>query len=148
MKITVERFEHNEDETISRVYLDGVYQCFALEDQYRLVKVAGDTRIPSGTYRVTLRLVGGKNATYSKKYPTWHKGMLWVRDVPGFEYILIHQGNTDKDTEGCLLLGTKRGILNGRQAVLESAIAYKRFYLKVIKAFESGEEINIEYIDK
>jgi hypothetical protein len=147
MKITVERFEHNADETISRVYLDGVYQCFALEDQYRTVKVAGDTRIPAGTYRVTLRLVGGKNATYAKKYD-WHRGMLWIRDVPSFEYILIHQGNTDKDTEGCLLLGTKRGILNGRQAVLESAIAYKRFYLKVIKAFENNDEITIVYKDK
>ena len=34
-----------------------------------------------------------------------HKGMLWVRDVPGFEYILIHTGNTDEHTSGCLIVG-------------------------------------------
>ena len=39
------------------------------------------------------------------KYGDMHKGMLWVRDIPGFEYILIHTGNTDEHTSGCLLVG-------------------------------------------
>ena len=78
---------------------------YTLEDEYRKEKVMHETRVPPGTYNVTLRLVGGFHAKYSKRHEGMHKGMLWVRDIPGFEYILIHTGNTDEHTSGCLLVG-------------------------------------------
>jgi hypothetical protein len=78
-----------------------------------------------------------------------HKGMLWVRDVPGFEYILIHTGNTDEHTAGCLLLGDSQqsnfGSSNG--FIGSSVTAYKRVYPFIQKALSSGEQVSITYID-
>jgi hypothetical protein len=106
MKITVDRFISDSDSTISHIYIDGSYECFGLEDEYREEKVPKETRIPAGTYKVGVRTVGRLHGKYSKRFPKFHKGMLHILDVPNFEYILIHCGNTDDQTEGCLLVGS------------------------------------------
>ena len=125
------------------------FLCYTLEDEYREDKVAGETRIPAGTYRVTLRTTGGFHGRYVKKYGQMHKGMLWVRDVPNFEYILIHTGNTDEHTAGCLLLGDSQqanfGSSNGM--VGSSVNAYKRVYPPIAAALEGDEEVTITYTD-
>ncbi len=90
MKLLVERFASDKDATISAIYLDNVFQCFGLEDEYREEKVASETRIPAGSYKVGLRTTGGFHARYEKRFSDIHQGMLHVQDVPGFEFILIH----------------------------------------------------------
>ena len=77
-----------------------------------------ETCIPEGEYEIKLRTVGGFNERYTKKYPTMHRGMLWLQDVPGFEYILIHQGNTDEHTSGCLIVGDTQQDLDVSLTVL------------------------------
>ena len=108
MKLEVIRYHTSDDYTLGML-LDVTegrkFLCYTLEDEYREEKVMHETRIPDGTYKITLRKVGGFHGRYEKKYGDMHKGMLWVRDVPGFEYILIHTGNTDEHTSGCLLVG-------------------------------------------
>ena len=78
-----------------------------------------------------------------------HKGMLWVRDVPNFEYILIHTGNTDEHTAGCLLLGnTQQTNFGSSDGFVGSSVnAYKRVYPKIAKALVEGEEVTITYTD-
>lgn len=78
-----------------------------------------------------------------------HKGMLWVREVPNFEYILIHTGNTDEHTAGCLLVGDTQKINFGESDgfVGSSTAAYKRIYPPIAKALEDGEEVTITYVD-
>ncbi len=138
MKIDVVRFEFGKDETLSKVYIDGIFICYAIEDETRAVKVKGETAIPEGTYKVGLR--------HSPKFsPKTGHGMLWVKDVPGFEFILIHTGNTDDDTEGCLILGNRIGQLNGQRAVLDSSVAYRRLYPIVSQAIHEGKEVTITY---
>jgi hypothetical protein len=125
------------DETSGRKFL-----AYTLEDEHREVKVAGETRIPAGTYNITLRKVGGFHSKYSTKYGSMHKGMLWVRDVPGFEYILIHTGNTDEHTAGCLLVGNTsdyKGIIGS------SVDAYKRIYPAIAKVLTDGGSVEITY---
>ena len=146
MKITVTRIKSDREATISTVEIDGKFQCFGLEDEYRENKVPGETRIPVGSYDITVRKVGGFHNRYSKKFPNHHKGMLWVRDVPNFEYILIHIGNTDDNTAGCLLVG-KNGNTSGELSVGNSTGAYKELYAKVIDAAINGD-LTIEYLDK
>ena len=107
MKLKVIRYHSTEDYTLGMLLnvSKGVeFLAYTLEDEHRDVKVKGETRIPAGRYQVTLRTEGGFHSKYSEKYKEMHKGMLWLRDVPGFEYILIHTGNTDEHTAGCLFI--------------------------------------------
>lgn len=146
MKLTVVRIKSDRDATLSTIFIDGRFQCFGLEDEYRENKVPGETRIPAGEYSITVRKVGGFHNRYSRKFPNHHQGMLWVRDVPNFEYILIHIGNTDDNTAGCLLVG-KNGNTSGELTVGNSTGAYKALYAKVIDSAIAGK-LTIEYLDE
>jgi hypothetical protein len=94
-----------------------------------------------------LRKVGGYHTKYSKRFSDIHIGMLHVLDVPNFEYILIHCGNTDEHTAGCLLVGdsqennqiTKDGFIG------KSTQAYKRIYPDIANAIDCGEDVTITY---
>jgi hypothetical protein len=145
MKLEVIRYHTSDDYTLGML-LDVTegrkFLCYTLEDEYREEKVMHETRIPDGTYKITLRKVGGFHGRYEKKYGDMHKGMLWVRDVPGFEYILIHTGNTDEHTSGCLLVGNSSDY---KGFVGSSVNAYKRVYPSIAAALESEEEVTITY---
>ena len=152
MKLEVLRFSSENDSTNGLLFdvTDGRrFLCYTLEDEHRKEKEYGETRVPAGTYNITLRTVGGFHGRYLKKYGEMHKGMLWVRDVPNFEYILIHTGNTDEHTAGCLIIGNSQqanfGSSNG--FVGSSVDAYKRVYPPIAEALEKGEEVKITYID-
>ncbi len=146
MHLIVERITSDQNSTLSIVFIDGVFQCFGIEDEFRINKIAGETRIPAGLYKLGVRSEGGFHSRYSNKFPRIHKGMLQIMDVPGFEYILIHIGNTDKDTAGCLVVGenalTSNAIRNS-----SSTAAYIDLYEKVIDFALKGE-VTIEYIDR
>lgn len=145
MLITVDRFTSNEEATGSIVSVDGWFQCFGLEDEHRTEKVWGETRIPAGVYKVGVRTEGGFHNRYSTRFSDMHRGMLQVLNVPGFEHILIHVGNTDDDTAGCLLVGS--GIECSSSIVLRnSTSAYKRMYRKVIDAAIAGN-LHIRFRD-
>ena len=144
MKLTVLRYNSESDYTDGLLFIDDKFECYTLEDESRTEKVYGETCIADGTYPIELRTVGGFNDRYLKKFGSdFHKGMLWVKDVPNFEYILIHIGNTDDDTAGCLLVGTTADKNKG--FIGASTGAYKDLYPKVLEALQRGEEVNITY---
>ncbi len=145
MLISVTRIKSDVNATLSVVAVNGRFVCFGLEDEYRARKVPGETRILAGNYRVTLRTVGGFHGRYTKKFGAFHRGMLWVRDVPGFEYILIHIGNSEKDTAGCLLVGLNAST-HPSLYVGNSTGAYKRLYALVVDAAQAND-LRIEYVD-
>lgn len=149
MKLDVIRTQFGEDATNGILLIDGVFECFTLEDQVRDgEKVMSETAIPLGEYEVKFRTVGGYDARYQKKYgTTWHKGMLELQDVPNFKYILIHTGNTDEHTAGCLLVGeTQQDLDRGKDGFVGgSGDAYKKMYPKVRDALLNGEKVTIKY---
>ncbi len=145
MNITVERIKSDNDATLSLVYIDGTFECFGIEDEFRKEKIANETRIPSGVYNIGVRTVGGFNNRYTAKFPDFHKGMLQVLNVPNFEYILIHIGNTDDDTAGCLVVG-ENAHTSGAIKNSSSTNAYKKLYKKVIEHALLGE-VTIKYVD-
>lgn len=130
MKIKVERFFDNGHETLGRLYVNGQFRCFTLEDTFRAKKVKHETRIPAGTYEVRLRKFGGFHSQYSGRFPTIHKGMLELVNVPGYDGILIHIGNHKDDTSGCLLTGVSYQIENKtkRATLQNSTAAYIMLY--------------------
>ncbi len=148
MKIIVDRFKSNSDATLSNVMIDGGFECYGLEDQYREVKVANETRIPAGTYDIKLRAAGGLHAKYCKAdwCKDWHQGMLHLQDVPDFTWIYIHPGNTDEHTSGCLLVGDQANEFN-TLTISKSRPAYEYLYKKIVAAVAAGEVVTIEFID-
>lgn len=97
--------------THGTLFLDGLFECYTLEDAVRPagVKVPGKTAIPAGQYSVEV--------TFS---PRFQALLPLVKDVPGYAGIRIHAGNTERDTEGCILVGkdrTSRQILHSRVAL-------------------------------
>lgn len=147
MIMKVNRFVSDDDSTISDVLIDGVKECYGLEDEYREEKKVGETRIPAGIYRVGVRTVGGFHNRYSKRFADIHQGMLHILNVPNFEYILIHCGNTDEHTEGCLLVGREGITTPGDMMVTHSTAAYRAFYPKVIDA-ALNDDLMIEFVDR
>ncbi len=145
MKLLLRRFSTSGDDTLGILHVDDVWQCYTLEDEARTVKVFGETRIPDGIYKIILRTVGGFHKRYTKRYPDMHKGMLWLQDVPNFEYILIHTGNRDDDTAGCILVGSNANdntVDEGR--IGGSRDAYRKMYPAIAKAILDGEDVEIE----
>ena len=153
MKLKVLRFSSQKDSSSGLLFLEtdlGLeFLCYTLEDEARVLKVKGETRVPNGIYKLELRTEGGFHEKYKKKYGGFHKGMLHVTNVPNFEYILIHTGNTDEHTAGCLLVGDSQenNVIIKDGFVGKSVNAYKRIYPNISKAIIKGESVTIEYID-
>jgi hypothetical protein len=153
MKYEVLRISSGKDSTSGMLFEINngkrTFLAYTLEDEQRDVKVWGETRIPAGTYKLKLRTEGGFHTRYSGKYGAFHKGMIHVQDVPGFEYILWHTGNTDEHTAGCLILGNTQ--TNNRIAkdgfIGSSVDAYKFVYPRVAAAIEAGLDVEVTYID-
>ena len=147
MKLDVVRTQFGEDATNGMLFINGVFECFTLEDEVRNVKVHSETAIPLGEYEIKLRTEGGFHTKYTSRYGSMHKGMLWLQDVPGFTWILIHTGNTDQHTAGCLLLGeTQQDLDKGKDGFVGgSGDAYKKAYPKIAEAILNGEKVTIKY---
>ena len=142
MDLTLERFGFGLDSTLGIFLVDGLHECFGLEDERRLVKVPGETCIPTGRYEVRLRTDGSRHEKYLTRFPRIHVGVLELMDVPNFTAIQIHPGNDDDDTAGCLLPGRYPVILpDGEFKVATSTEAYLRLYGKVVEAFDRGEGV-------
>lgn len=140
MRLQLKRVAPRETYTIGRLYIDGEYLCDTLEDRVRPrgVKVYAETAIPAGTYRVTMKV-------YSRKFGArpayaWCRGRLpRLVDVPLFEGILIHAGNTERHTAGCILVG--RNTIVGR--LTESMETLKKLWKRLDDADKRGEPISI-----
>ena len=145
-KLKLIRFKHSKHETQGMLLWDVPgkdlgFLCFTIEDEHRDQKVKHHTRIPEGIYKLDLRRFGGFHARYQERYGAqWHKGMIEVKDVPGFTDILIHCGNTEKDTSGCILVGDSLspGFLGS------SRDAYNRIYPRVRDLILGGKEVILE----
>jgi len=147
MKLTVVRTQFGTDATNGILLIDGLFECYTLEDQYQAVKVMHETCIPEGTYKIKFRKEGGFHAKYSERYKNAHYGMLHIQDVPNFTYILIHTGNTDEHTSGCLIVGeTQQDLEISKDGFIgSSTTAYKKMYAKVASQLLQGKEVTIEY---
>ena len=156
MKLQVLRFSSEPDST-SGILMDVTnamnkkFLAYTIEDEYREDKIRGETRIPAGTYPVVLRAEGGFYSRYVKSYgEEFHgAGMLWIKDVPGFEWILIHKGNDESATMGCLILGNSQesNIVKPKGWVGSSGSNYATTYPYIRDALLRGEKVTIQYVD-
>lgn len=150
MELTLKRIARREKYTIGRLYIDGKYFCDTIEDKDRglsqelpvtvnkNLKRCGVTAIPVGRYRVTLDMVSPK---FSKKNAYQFCGGRLPRliNVPAFDGVLIHIGNTVNDTEGCILVGKNKQV--GK--VLDSTVTFRALY-EVLKQSKDTIYITVE----
>ncbi len=144
MEFKVKRYHDNGDATLGCfTYEDKVL--YSLEDEHRIVKLKGETRIPAGKYEIKLRDEGGMNKRYQDKFKGFHRGMLWLQDVPDFEWVYIHIGNREDQTLGCILVGMlpAKGM-----KVQRSTEAHQVIYEDALKAFDRGEKVFITIEDE
>jgi len=137
MKITVKRIARNPLYTIGKMYLDGKYFCDTLEDtdrglrkdtplaEIKRIKVMHQTAIPAGTYKVIVNMSPAKKRLLPR-----------LLDVPGFEGILIHRGNTANCTSGCLLVGENK--------VVGKVINSTKYELALVDLLKNEKDIVIE----
>jgi len=149
MLIKVNRDNLRKKSTIGKFYIDDEYFCYSLEDTVRAPgeeKIYGETAIPAGRYKVILRTTGTIHEAYKKRFgEEFHHGTLWIRDIPGFEYVLIHCGNTAADTLGCILVGALYNPENPDK-ITSSEVAYRRIYPIISAALLHGDDVEIEVI--
>ena len=131
MQLRVNRYKKCEKSTLGRLFVDGQVECYTLEDVRRAdgVKVQDATCIPPGTYKVII------DASVRFK-----RDMPHVLDVPGFTGIRIHSGNTDADTDGCILLGTK---VTNDDFISGSKDAFDAFFPKLKAAIDKGDSVSL-----
>ncbi len=147
MDLTLHRFSGATESTLGLMFVEDRFACYSLEDQWNMPKVPGETRIPPGKYQIILRTEGGMNERYKDRFD-FHKGMLWLQDVPEFTFIYIHTGNNDDHSEGCILVGDGQvQNITERGQVTSSVAAYTRLY-KVITEALLREEVWLEIKDE
>ena len=139
MKLILKRIAIRQTYTIGKLYIDDVYFCDTIEDTVRDInkngkfdngekKVHSKTAIPYGNYEIKW--------TYSPRFKKYTPQLM---NVPSFEGIRIHAGNTSADTEGCLILGENKQV--GK--VLNSRATINKFY-PIIKEACSKGKVTIE----
>ena len=125
MELTLQREPSTEESTPGKLFINGEFECFTLEDMVRELpgvrvaawKVVSQTAIPTGTYNVTIDM----SQRFGREMPH-------ILDVEDFDGVRIHSGNTSADTEGCILIGQAR---NGPDEVINSRPAFNAFFPKL-----------------
>jgi hypothetical protein len=133
MKLNLKRKYRGPDYTIGSLYVNGTYFCDTLEDSVRDIpregKIPGKTAIPAGEYKVIL-----------SHSPRFKRELPRLLNVPYFDGILIHRGNTPNHTEGCILIGENK--------IKGQVINSTQYELRIIElmrgATNRGEEITIK----
>lgn len=149
MELFLKRMFDDHQSTTGLLYTDKGLFCATLEDTFRHEKVDRVTRIPAGRYKIELRKDSPMANRYQERFGT--NGILWLKDVPNFKYVYIHVGNTDEDTEGCVLVGSEiqQSIKNGEitQKVLASTNTYRNLWILLAPEIEQEKEVYITIID-
>ena len=152
MELRLKRRYNGNGYTIGSLYVNGAYFCDTLEDADRGLdssmtldelkrrKLKRITAIPTGTYRVSMAYYSpkfGGRAFYKK---TCSGKLPRLLDVPAFDGILIHCGNTAKDTDGCILVGENK--IKGQ--VINSQDTFRKLYPLLMAACKRNESITIK----
>lgn len=149
MEIRVRRIALKDTYTIGKMYIDGKYFCDCCEDKVRDLsketKVPNKTAIPYGTYEITLDVKSQKYSDFNK-YP-WAKeynGYIpRLTNVPLFLGVLIHPGNTEYDTSGCLLCGENKVV---GKVINSTATFHRLMHEHLLPAKKRGENITITIV--
>jgi hypothetical protein len=135
MEIKIVREQYRSGSTVGRMLVDDDFECFTLEDRICTNNVYGDTAIPPGIYRVVVNF----SQTFEAELPL-------VLNVPMYDGIRIHGGDTQANTPGCILVG--RNWTPGAEVVSASRLAFAPLFRKICTAIERGEQVVLHVIQE
>lgn len=155
MELVVERKYKKQSYTIGNLYIDGVFFSNTLEDvdrgldnsmsieRIKELKKPSITAIPTGIYKITLDVISPKFSTKSFYKEVCGGKLPRLLDVKCFDGILIHAGNNEKHSSGCLLVGYNK--IKGQ--LVNSKDTFKALYKRLKEAKTKGEEITIKILE-
>ena len=131
MRLNLVRYHLSPEIVLGTVYIDLKFRWYSLEDGLRNVKIAGRTCIPPGEYKLSYRMS-----------PHLKREVVWITNVPDFEYVYLHNGTTTEDTDGCVLVGkaVEHNTENGTR-LLYSRKACEELEDLLLPRLKTGEEI-------
>ena len=142
--LTVLRYSDDGQTTIGLLYLNGRYYCYTLEDTFQPTKIPGRTRIPAGEYMVDFnRTDTPKTLKYRKEFPDWFTYHLEIKNVPGFQDIYIHNGGTNVDTAGCLLVSDGLTMSAASTFLTNSKNTFQSLYIHLKDLLTKGIKIRL-----
>lgn len=146
MDLLLLRFSDAHSSTAGLLFADKVFEAYGLEDEYRTVKVPGETRIPDGRYEIKYRkVISPLTQKYRARFPLFFSWHLEICDVPGFTCVYMHVGNRETETDGCLLVGDTLNNNQIDEAFLgNSGPAFERVYRKLAKVLDAGGRVFID----
>jgi hypothetical protein len=121
MKIEIKRLHRTDNSTIGELFIDGNFECYTLEDKEREIKIKSETAIPKGTYEIIIN----QSNRFKRLLPL-------LLNVTNFEGVRIHSGNSNHDTEGCILVGKTRS----EDFIGQSRTAFDSLFAKMQKSKE------------
>jgi len=149
LELELRRFSETDNDTIGWLFDEHkLHLCNTMEDEGREIKVPHETRIPAGRYKLGIQeTITPMTQRYlnDTRLKPWFKKHIEVKNVPGFIGIYIHIGNTEKDTDGCILLGIWRD--SSVRKIEQSVINYRNFYLRYYPLLAAGVEIYLTITD-
>jgi len=162
--LKIKRFDLEKDWTLGKLYENNTLTGYTVEDEVRNIKLKGETAIPLGRYKLASRYSPKFSYQYywngetnklifykdfnllskDEKRAFVPHSLIWILNIPNFQYVLIHWGNTDLDTEGCIIIGDKIGTIKGRSGVINSRRFYIDFYQRVYPELDNNSFITLE----
>lgn len=153
MNLILTRFSDNGKSTLGLLHHKetGKFIGYTLEDEFREVKVKGETRIPSGYYELKIRKEDTPlTIKHRTDYGSWFKYHIEVTGVPNFTGIYLHAGNNDTHSDGCLLIGHTQNNHNTipGNPLVSSVSGTKSVYELVYPQLEAGHKVFIQIRDE
>ena len=154
MNLNIKRVYKGPTYTIGKLYINNEYFCDTLEDTDRgltdkmtlteilKIKKPSETAIPSGTYNITLDVVSPRFSTKAFYRQVCNGKLPRLLNVKGFDGVLIHSGNTEKDSSGCILVGQNK--VKGK--VINSQETFKKLYKILKDSWDKDKSITINIL--
>jgi len=149
IQMSLLRFHDDGHTTLGLLYINNKFYCYTLEDTHHDVKIAGETRIPAGSYPVDFCIEEtDMTLTYRAQFSEWFTFHLEIKNVPNFQGIYLHNGGTHKDTAGCVLVSDSFNVSKDQKVLTNSKNTFETMYRFLTKQLNSGNKIIITIKDE
>ena len=146
--ITILRYLDDGNTTLGLMFIQKKFFAYTLEDTHRDEKVPGGTRIPEGHYKLGINEnLSPLTQRYRNRFP-WFSHHIEIKEIPNYDKVYVHIGNSHRDTEGCILIADGVNAASTEKMILQSQKAYERFYKMVLPKINQNEPLTVNILNE